>query len=53
MIFGWLVGCVEDLRHFSGISATSRLEAVDNQSLKRSDETGNETPDLLLRKPRA
>ena len=24
-IFFWLVGCIEDLRHFSGISAISRL----------------------------
>ena len=31
-----LVGCtcIEDLRRFSGISAISRLEAGDNQSLK-------------------
>ena len=32
----WFVGCIENLRRFSGISAISRLpmEAGDNQSLK-------------------
>ena len=30
----WLVGCFEDLRRFSDLSAISRLGAGDNQSLK-------------------
>ena len=46
-----LVGCIEDLRRFSGISAISRLES--GRFWNSSDEAGNRTPDLLLRKPRA
>ena len=33
-VSGCLVGCIEDLRRFSGISANRDLEAGDNQSLK-------------------
>ena len=45
----WLVGCIEDLRRFSGISAVSRLGSrrwpISENS---SGETRNRTPDLLL-----
>ena len=34
----WLVGCIEDLRRFSGISAISRLEATEIQVARRGIE---------------
>ena len=48
-----LVGCIEDLGRFSGISAICDFEAGDNQSLNSSGEAGNRNHDLLLRNPRA
>ena len=51
---GWLVGCIEDLRRFSSISAISRLGSIEITNLwNSSGEVGNRTPDLLLCKPRA
>ena len=44
-----LVGCIEDLRRFSDISAYCDLKDLST----RSGETGDCTPDLLIRKPRA
>ena len=50
----WLVGCIEDLRRFSSISAISRLgNSRDNQSEIQVARPGIEPPDLLLHKPRA
>ena len=51
----WLFGCIEDLRRFSGISVISRLGTCEEITniWNSSDEAGNRTPDLLLRKPRA
>ena len=42
-LVGWLVGCFDDLRRFSDISAISRLGCGDKQSLNRRGETGNRT----------
>ena len=51
----WLVRCFEDLRRFSNLSAISRLGSrrLSISAIIDQIETGNRTPDLLLRKPRA
>ena len=42
-----MVGCIEDLRRFSGFSAISRLEAGDNQYLKFKWRGGESNPGPL------